>query len=272
MKKLVLFIFFFIQTACFAQKADSLTLLKYDDAFLDTVKLEKPQLNNYSMIGVNYGVNFCGAYLNPEFPQRWFFTPGYYSVMFSHYEKLFDYLPYFGFTVGVAYGRQGYQFDKDKETGVPVRTIRGAEKCVTDIIEVPFLIDGHFDADNLRIMMNAGLYGGYRTKIQRWGNVEDELADHFDAMDIRWDYGIMAGAGIGYALDPFEFHIRALFRMSWNYFIKPDYLSSEKFYFTSPMGVIVQFGVYYQLSKRRGRTSRSLRQAAKQYVYGNENN
>ena len=105
MKKLVLFIFFFIQTACFAQKADSLALLKYDDAFLDTVKLEKPQLNNYSMIGVNYGVNFCGAYLNPEFPQRWFFTPGYYSVMFSHYEKLFDYLPYFGVQVGFAHGR-----------------------------------------------------------------------------------------------------------------------------------------------------------------------
>lgn len=272
MKKFILFIFLSVQTVCLAQNADSLGVPQFDEAYLDTVVLAKPKLNNYSMIGVNYGVNFCGAYLNPEFPQKWFLTPGYYSVMFSHYEKLFDYLPYFGFTVGLAYGKQGYEFDKDKETGIPVRTIRGAEKCITDIIEVPFLIEGHFDADRVRIMMNAGMYGGYRTRMQRWGNVDDALLNNFDATDIRWDYGIMAGAGLGYALDPFEFHLRALFRMSWAYFLKPDYLSTEKYYFTSPMGVVVQFGVYYQLTKRRGRTSRDLRKAARQYVYGNEDN
>lgn len=256
-----------------AGQPDSLRLagneVEFSDAYLDTVQVrKKAPLNNYSMIGINYGVNFCGQYFNPEFAQKWFFTPGYYSLMFSHYEKLFDYLPYFGFTVGVAYGKEGFQFAIDSKTGEPVRTIRGASKCVVDIAEIPFMIEGHYDADRLRLMMNAGAYAGYRLKIHREGYVEEAIKDNFDATDIRFDYGILAGAGIGYALDPFEFHVRALFRFSWQNMVRPDFLDKYKYYFASPMGVTVQFGVYYQLTRRRGPTNADLRRKARDIVYG----
>lgn len=251
-----------------ASVPDSLKIT-FSDEYLDTVQLkQRPEINNYSMIGVSYGVNFCGQYFNPEFQQKWRFSPGYYSVMFSHYEKMFDYLPYFGFTVGVAYGKEGFEFARDPRTGEAVRTLRGADKCFVDLLEIPFLIEGHYDAERMRILADIGAYAGYRFNIVREGNVEEAIRYDFDEKDIRFDYGIIAGVGLGYVLEPFEFHVKAQFRFSWQNMVQPDFLDKYKWYFASPMGLTAQFGIFYHLTRRRGKTNADLRREARAIVYG----
>ncbi|MCQ2173907.1 MAG: PorT family protein [Bacteroidales bacterium] len=243
--------------------------LEFSETYLDTVQIPVNKvINDYSMIGISYGVNFCGQNFNPEFQQKWNFYPGYFSLTFSHYEKLFDYLPYFGFSVGLAYAKEGFEFATDKTTGEPVRTMRGAYKCSVDLAEIPFLIEGHYDAEKVRLLMNLGPYAGYRFNMVREGQVEEALKNGFDDTDIRFDFGLIAGLGIGYVLEPFEFHLKGQFRFSWQNMVKPDYLDQYKYYFASPMGVTVQVGVYYHLTRRRGKTNAELKRQARDIVYG----
>lgn len=267
MKRLILIIS--ILSAAFRIACAQNDTIEFSDSYLDTVQVPVQRvINDYSMIGVSYGVNFCGQYFNPEFQQKWSFAPGYYSIMFSHYEKLFDYLPYFGFSVGLAYGKEGFEFAKDKVTGEAVRTIRGAEKCTVDLAELPFLIEGHYDADKFRLLMNLGAYAGYRFNIKREGQVEEAIRYNFDDKDIRFDYGVIAGLGVGYVLEPFEFHLKGQFRFSWQNMVQPNYLDQYKYYFASPMGVTVQFGIFYHLTRRRGKTNAELKRQAREIVYG----
>ena len=140
-----------------------------------------------------------------------------------------------------------------------------------DVVEVPFLAHFHFDALHFKIMANAGLYGGYRRTITRTGpNVTPGLENAFATTDRRPDYGLQGGAGIGFIFDPVEIHVNALLRYSWSSIYTPD--SSPSIYnqyyyrFAYPLDVNVMVGVYFQLTKRTGRTSKDLKRQARDIV------
>ena len=228
-------------------------------------------INDYSLIGLNYGVTFSQMMFNPSASnQAWLFNPMYVSLTYTHYLKMFGYLPYFGYKIGLAYGKEGFKFKENKETG-RITQVDGATQATIDIFEVPFMAHFHYDDLHFKIMVDAGMYGGYRRSIQRVGpNVTDDLRFNFSSTDRRPEYGLQGGAGIGFIFSPVEFHIEAMVRYSWSSIYQPD--SSPSIYnqyyyrFAYPLDVTIMAGVHIQLSKRTGRTNADLRKQAWEIV------
>ncbi|MBQ9475232.1 MAG: PorT family protein [Bacteroidales bacterium] len=242
--------------------------------YLDTVVIRKQEkINDYSMIGVSYGVTLSRQNFNPSKEQSWLFTPFYASVLFSHYEKMFDYLPYFGYQIGFAYSREGYRMKIDPKTGRPYDTIRGAESVRYDVVELPFMIQAHYDAQYFRLLLNIGAYGGYRLAIHRQGPwVDPELAENFAEEDRRFDYGLQAGAGFALVFEPFEFHFSVLGRYGLSTLWVPNLYQGiyDKYYykFANPIDLAFTFGIHFQLGNRMGKTRRELHDEAYEIVYG----
>ena len=115
MRRIVYFTVFlsFFATIANAQtteKADTLSLqqkvvsvasadsVEYTDAFLDTLQLNRKFLiNDYSMIGVQYGYTLSQTMFNPTKKQGMLEHPLNFGVTYTRYGKLFSYMPYFGF-------------------------------------------------------------------------------------------------------------------------------------------------------------------------------
>ena len=112
MKKISVLLLLACTLGAFAARAQE---VQFDSTF--TAPKERP-INDYIMIGANYGVSFSNVYYSPAKHNRaWQFSPNYISVMFTKHSKMFDILPYFALTMGFAHGYEGFGFLKDPETG-----------------------------------------------------------------------------------------------------------------------------------------------------------
>lgn len=242
---------------------------EYSDEYLDTVNIKKKKtINDYSMIGVQYGIALNQMRFNPSKKQGMLMTPVNFGVVYTRYGKMFGYMPYFGFQAGLFYGQDGYIFKKDKETGDYTETVDGAVKATYSYLEVPLLAHLHVDVWKLKLIVNVGLYGAYRINVEREGErVDPNYVNKFYDYDRRFDYGIKAGAGIGLMLDPVEFHITAAYRASLGTLYDPDYNSQYYYRFAYPSDIIISAGIHVQLTKRTGKTKAELRKEAKSFVY-----
>lgn len=253
----------------------------WPDEYLDTVKLDYTQkLNDYSMIGVSYGLTSTGMSFSPSQKQKREILPGHIGVTFTHYEKMFGYLPYFGWTIGIEYGWEGYRFKENKETGVTYEFYK--EKCQSlrmRVIEVPFMMQIHKDGLHSKVYAGLGVYGGYRLNVERFGpNVEEQYRTNWYDTDIRWDYGFQGGAGFAIIFEPIEFHINAQLRYGMSSIFTPTSLFPEdspnapmnKVYYryAYPLDIMISAGIHIQLGKRFGTTKSDLKRKAKEIVYG----
>lgn len=241
--------------------------------FLDTLNIKrKTKINDYLMIGIQYGVGLSQVMWNPSQKQDMVFMPYNFGVTFTKYGKMFGYMPYFGFQVGFFYGQEGYQFEYNEDRNYTYK-IEGAEKAVIDIIELPVLAHMHIDFWNMKVMANIGCYAGYRLGIERFpgktGFVKDELVHSFKDTDRRMDYGIKGGLGFGIIFDPVEIHIQAMYKHSLSSLYEPNHYSEYYYRFAYPSNIIISAGVHFQLSKRTGQTKAQLKKLAKEMVYGN---
>ena len=115
-------------------------------------------INDYSMIGVSYGVTFSNMYFSPtKHRKQYVFAPNYVSIMFTKHCKMFDTMPLFAIVGGVAMGNEGFAFEPDKETG-ETTAIDGATWCSMKVFEVPVMAQLHIDSDPFKIMADAGIY------------------------------------------------------------------------------------------------------------------
>ncbi len=240
----------------------------YSDIYLDTVQVNRVfEINDYSMIGVEYGVSFSRMSFNPPYTQSSLFSPNTFGIFYTRYGKMFAYLPYFGFKVGLRYSHEGYKFKENKDTQI-VPNIEGATQAVMDVVEVPFMAHLHMDGLHYKVMADAGIYGGYRLNIKRTGDhVDEAILNSFKDTDRRFDYGICGGIGFGLVFDPLEFHINANVRYSWGTIYDPDYYSKDYYRFAYPFDVMVTAGVYFQLTRRTGRGKAQLRREAYRQVF-----
>jgi hypothetical protein len=247
--------------------------------FLDTVKIDKKlKLNDYSRVGIPGGVVLSQVMWNPKYKQEMILLPINFGVTYTKYGKMFGYMPYFGFEIGLMYTQEGYQFkaDKDDPTKVPT-TIQGADRAVYDVIEMPVLSHFHVDMWKMKIIANLGFYAGYRLKIHRFPyNGEftnpyyEETQFTFLETDRRWDYGIKAGLGFGLVFEPLEIHLKAMYKYSLSSLHDPDTYSKYYYRYAYPSNIIISAGVHFHLTKRTGKTKAELKQAAKDFVYGND--
>lgn len=244
---------------------------KWTDEFLDTVQVKKSlKLNDYSMIGIQYGAGLSQVLWNPVQKQNFVFMPYNFGVTYTTYGKMFGYMPFFGFQAGVFYGQEGYQFEYNEDKDYTY-TLEGAEKAVMDIVEVPVLSHLHFDMWHFKIIAQIGLYGGYRLNIKRFagktGMLNPETANSFTDYEKRWDYGIKGGLGFGLVFDPLEIHIQAMYKHSMSSLYEPDYYSQYYYRFAYPSNIIVSAGVHFQLTKRSGSTKKAIKEQARKIVY-----
>lgn len=245
------------------------------DSDLDSIDVkQKLFINDYTMIGIQYGAGVCRTFWNPRVEQDLAFVPANIGVTYTRYGKMFGYMPFFGFQAGVFYGQDAYQFKYSEEYNYTY-TIEGAEKAVIDVVEVPVLCHVHYDMWNFKLMLNIGAYAGYRLSIQRFpgktGSVNPDYEHAFTPTDRRFDYGIKGGVGFGLVFDPIEIHINATYKHSLSSLYDPDHSSQYYYRFAYPASLVVSAGVHFQLTKRTGKTKASLRKEAKEMVYNIEN-
>lgn len=241
------------------------------DAQLDTINVKKKLvINDYAMIGFQYGAGLSQVMWNPKQKQEMLFVPVNAGVTVTKYAKMFGFLPYFGFQAGLFYAREGYRFKYDKDNDYT------SEKAIMDVIEVPLLLQCHVDLWNFKFMVNLGCYGGYRLAIERFpgksGSVAPEVQHSFLPTDRRWDYGIKGGVGFGLVFDPVEIHIQAMYKHSMSTLYNPDYYSEYYYRFAYPTNIVISAGVHFQITKRTGKTKAQLKKMARDMVYQTNEN
>ena len=246
---------------------------KITNEYLDTLNIKKnTEINDYSMIGIHYGMGLSRVMWNPTQQQDMLLMPYNIGITFTKYGKMFGFMPFFGFQAGILYTQEGYQFKYNDEKKY-VYKVEGAEKAILDVIEVPLLAHMHFDFWNMKILADIGCYAGYRIGIERFpgrtGFVEPDLVHSFKDTDRRMDYGIKGGLGFGFVFDPIEIHLTGMYKHSLSSLYEPDYYSPYYYRYAYPSNIIITAGIHYQLTKRTGRTKADLKKLAKEMVYGN---
>ena len=236
------------------------------DSFLDSLDLNRDiPINDYTMIGFQYGVGISQVSWNPSMEQKFRFVPVNFGFLYTRYGKMFGYMPYFGIQAGIFYGQEGYQFEEDEEGYTP--TLEGATGAIMQVVEVPVMAHCHFDFWKMKLMVNLGLYGGYRLSIERFGDgVSDQVRNSFLDTDLRFDYGIKGGAGFAFVFDPMEIHITAMYKHSFGSLYQPDYYSQYYYRYAYPTNFIFSVGIHFQLTKRVGKTKHALRQEAREHL------
>lgn len=238
-------------------------------AYLDTVEVKKKiVINDYSMIGLQYGMNISQVSWNPSMRQKSLFFPYNFGIFYTRYGKMFGYMPYFGFQAGIIYTKEGYSFKPDDETeawpdlGGPYSGVRQA---VMDVIEVPLLAHIHVDFWKMKLLADIGFFVGYRLNIERSGqDIDPAIANSFIDTDRRFDYGIKGGAGFAFVFDPVEIHFTAMYKYSMGTLHQPDYYSTYYYRYSYPSNIVFSVGLHFQLTKRTGMTKHQLRREAKE--------
>lgn len=245
----------------------------WSEEYVDTASVNKRQLiNDYSMIGVQYGVGLSQMYWNPSNTQKMVFIPYNIGVTYTRYGKMFGFMPYFGIQLGVFYTREAFQLkakDDDEESYIPTVATTGESGAVMDVIEVPVLAHCHVDFWKMKILVNAGLYGGYRLSINRTGDrVAPEYASSFAPFNNRIDFGIKAGVGFAFIFDPVEIHFQGMYKHSLSSIYKPDYYSDTYYRYAYPSNIVISVGLHFQITRRTGKTQKMLRQEAYDRLFG----
>ena len=238
-------------------------------AYLDTVEVKKKMvINDYSMIGLQYGMNISQVSWNPSMRQKSLSFPYNFGIFYTRYGKMFGYMPYFGFQAGIIYTKEGYSFKPDDETeawpdlGGPYSGVRQA---VMDVIEVPLLAHIHVDFWKMKLLADIGFFVGYRLNIERSGqDIDPAIANSFIDTDRRFDYGIKGGAGFAFVFDPVEIHFTAMYKYSMGTLHQPDYYSTYYYRYSYPSNIVFSVGLHFQLTKRTGMTKHQLRREAKE--------
>ena len=259
-------------------QTDEMIVLDVDsitDEQLDTIDVKKKLfINDYSMLGIQYGAGLSQVMWNPSQKQDFLFSPVNVGVTFTTYQKMFGYMPFFGFQAGIFYAKEGYQFEYNEDKDY-IYTIEGAEKAVIDVIEVPLLFQFHYDMWNFKIMAQVGCYGGYRLGIERFpgktGHVKDELRYSFKDTDRRMDYGIKGGVGFALVFEPVELHFMASYKHSLATLYEPDYYSEYYYRYAYPQNIVVSVGAHFHITKRTGKTKAEIKKMARDIVYNNGN-
>lgn len=231
------------------------------DAEIDTVTISaKPAINDYKLLGVYAGPGLGMTLWNPSMKQDMQFLPFNVGFCFTRYEKMFGFLPFFGFQAGAELGVDGYRLRE----GYYVYGYNAVRQTVAHAF-----YQGHIHADfwKMKVIANIGMYGGYRLGISRWNEFYEnsgipEYKNAFAPSDYRFDYGIRGGVGFGFVFDPIEIHLTANYKHSLQNIYHPDYLSHYYYRYANPMALYINLGVHYQISNRIGRTREELKKEA----------
>ena len=238
--------------------------------YLDNMSIvNRARINDYWIVGVHGGVSLEHGYFNPPRTVSFYPQLPVYGFSITRFATMMNTFPIVGMEVGFQHNFEGYNFKEYEVDGVTYRQfIDGAYEAYMEVPEAFLLSHFHIDMGQYaKIIAKAGMYGGYRMNITRIGPRVQEAIEHaFLETDRRWTYGVQGGLGFGLMLDPIEFHLGLQIKWSWSSFYQPDVASPYYYRFAYPLDGAVTFGVYYQLTPRRGHNRAKLRRMAREMV------
>ena len=249
----------------FFQLPDSVT-----NEYLDNTPLpKKARINDYWIVGAHGGVSLAYGNFNPPRQVSFFPNLPMYGFSITRFATMMNTFPNLGMEVGFQHNFEGYRFKEFEVDGnIYQHDIDGAYQAVMEVPEVFILTHGHIDMGQYaKIIVKAGMYGGYRMNITREGDyVSPSIVNEFQDTDNRWTYGVQGGLGFGLMFDPIEIHLVAQVKWGWSPFYKPNTYSPYYYRYAYPLDGAVTLGVYYQLTKRHGHTRSALRRLAREYL------
>ncbi len=179
------------------------------------------------LIGVRTSYNISGLDSRPDIKATSINTFPNYSLVYTYYHDLWKTINLFGFQVALSKNEQGFVID---ETTTKY-----------EVIKMPFVSQFHFDFWKMRLLINAGGFGGYRLK-----KTVNEISG-FDEHDYRADYGFIGGAGLAFILKPFELHLEGNYHYSLSYLHSPKKFSETDHFFTYPHQLLLSVTLNFHL-------------------------
>ena len=184
------------------------------------------------LIGVRYDFSFTGVSMTPDMGIKSINSPLNIAVLYTYYHPLWGAYDFFGLQTGLRYSKYGFVNDEYQ--------FEHFEQTVT-FVELPFLSAFHIDlGEHFRILLSLGPFVGYR-----FATTKD---NGFDCFDIRFDYGIVGGAGLAYILGKrIEFHLEGAFHYSLSMLYHPEKMSSTSWIYSYPWEASINFGVHFKI-------------------------
>ncbi len=179
------------------------------------------------LIGVRAGYSISGIDSRPTIETKSIASGQNFSLVYTFYHDLWGTINLFGFQTGISKNSAGY--------------ITGENEVRYEVITVPLVSQFHIDFWKMRLLLNAGGFGGYRI------NKSSVNGTGFDEFDYRYDYGFITGGGLALKLKPFEIHMEGNYNYSLSYVFNPKKYSSTDYLFTYPHSLIFSLTLYIHL-------------------------
>lgn len=184
------------------------------------------------LIGIRYDFAFTGVSMTPDMSIKRVNSAVNLAVLYTFYHPLWLAYDYFGLQTGVRYSKYGFLNDR--------YAFEHFEQTVTTV-EIPFLSAFHADiGERFRILLSLGPFVGYRLSTTK--------DNGFDCFDIRWDYGIVGGAGIAYIpVRWMEIHLEGAFHYSLSMLYYPQKMSTSYWVYSYPWQASICLGLHFKI-------------------------
>ncbi|GAB1475066.1 hypothetical protein MASR2M69_25070 [Bacteroidota bacterium] len=183
--------------------------------------------NREHLIGIRAGYSISGIDSRPTIETKSINSNQNFSIIYTYYHDLWGDINLFGFQTGISKNSAGYK--------------SGDNIIKYEVITIPLVSQFHIDFWKMRLLLNAGGFGGYRV------NKTGPDGTGFDEFDYRYDYGFIAGGGLALKLKPFELHMEGNYNYSLSYLFNPKKFSTTDYLFTYPHSLIFSLTLYVHL-------------------------
>ena len=179
------------------------------------------------LIGVRIGYNISGLDTKPDFEYKTISTSQNFALIYTYYHDLWGTIKIFGIQTGLSKQSQGYLSEDGENT--------------YETISIPLVSQFHFDFWKMKLLLNAGCFGGYRYSKSNYDGSE------FDEFDNKIDFGFIGGGGLAFVLKPIEIHLEGNYQYSLSYLHDPKKYSTTDYLFTHPKQLIFSITLNIQL-------------------------
>ena len=152
-----------------------------------------------------------------------------FFISYTNYHLFWQDYDWCGIQVAISKQKQGYKSDEGTVT--------------YDALVFPFVSQFHLDFWRMRILLNLGGFGGYRSN-----KVSFDGTKGFEKTDRKADFGFIGGGGIAFVFKPFEVHAEVNYQYSLSNLYDPDRdFGYNQYIFTYPHQLLFTLGVHFHL-------------------------
>jgi len=196
-----------------------------------TVKQDRPEPEGKKyrhLLGVKAAYNISGMDMMNAQDIKSITTYENFYLSYTYYHPMWGDIDNFGIQISVSKLKQGYKSDEGTVT--------------YDAFSVPFVSQFHIDFWKMRLLVNIGGFGGYRSN-----RVSFDGTKGFSKTDRRADFGIIGGGGFAFVFKPFEIHAEVNYQYSLSDLYDANRDDTTGPLFTYPHQLLISLGLHFHL-------------------------